>query len=464
MAYPAFTNLAAAIWPDASETDKEDVRIYGGELEAYLNAVLSDFPLVNGQLTVTVAANSLVIALKTLAGQNPSATDPVYFIVRGVTAANADFARIAITAAVSLTISAGSTLGGFTQGALRLVGFNDAGTFRFGLINLFASGVRYAIPSRGIGSATADDGAGGSDSAGVFYSDAAVTSKAFRHLATLRWNTALGSTGLWSSAPDVVILEGNGGTPPNIVPQGHLRGLTLSNNGSDANNDIDIAAGEAAPEGDLGLMILSATLTKRSDAAWAVGSGNGGMDTGSKANSSWGYVWLIGRTDTGVIDALFSASATAPTMPTGYDQKRRIGAVYFGASTAPISAFVQDGDEFTLSVPVNDASTTNPGTSAVLRTLSVPPGMRARFNYFLNNVTTATVYVLITEVAQTDTTPTATLHELRTSATGQVVMGEFRRRADSSSQIRFRHHASGASDALVLTTKGWTDTRGRNVA
>lgn len=116
-------------------------------------------------------------------------------------------------------------------------------------------------------------------------------------------------------------------------------GLTLTNNSSDVANDIDISAGEAAStETNPVLMVLSTTITKRLDAAWAVGSGNGGLDTGTVGNSTY-YIWLIQRLDTGVVDALFSLSSTAPTMPANYTAKRVIGYVQRsgGVNSAPIS-------------------------------------------------------------------------------------------------------------------------------
>lgn len=68
---------------------------------------------------------------------------------------------------------------------------------------------------------------------------------------------------------------------------GHLFGLTLSN-GTDATNDIDIAIGQAssndAAVADRVLMTRSAALTKRLDAAWAVGTNEGGRDTGDIAD------------------------------------------------------------------------------------------------------------------------------------------------------------------------------------
>lgn len=46
-------------------------------------------------------------------------------------------------------------------------------------------------------------------------------------------------------------------------------------------------------------------------------SGAGGLDTGSEAVSTWYAVHLIGKED-GTLAGLLSASATAPTLPTGY--------------------------------------------------------------------------------------------------------------------------------------------------
>jgi len=56
--------------------------------------------MINGKLSVTVASNNLTVALKTLAGTDPSATDPVYCRI-------GDTVR-SITAALSVTKNAGT--------------------------------------------------------------------------------------------------------------------------------------------------------------------------------------------------------------------------------------------------------------------------------------------------------------------------------------------------------------------
>lgn len=53
-------------------------------------------------------------------------------------------------------------------------------------------------------------------------------------------------------------------------------------------------------------------------------TGAGGLDTGALAVSTWYSIWRIGKTD-GTRAWLFSLSATAPTMPSGYTLKARIG-------------------------------------------------------------------------------------------------------------------------------------------
>lgn len=103
-----------------------------------------------------------------------------------------------------------------------------------------------------------------------------------------------------------------------------IYGLTYANNGSDATNDIDIATGGAMDATGAYWMTLASALTKQSDVAWAVGTNAGWLDTGAVGNSDY-YIWLIARSDTGVVDSLCSLSSTAPTMPTNYDFKRLIG-------------------------------------------------------------------------------------------------------------------------------------------
>lgn len=164
------------------------------------------------------------------------------------------------------------------------------------------------------------------------------------------------------------LVPGSAGT----LAQKHIAGLTYSNNSTDPTNDIDIAAGSAKDGTNAYDLVLASTLVKQLDAAWAVGTNAGGLDTGSIGNSDY-YIWLIARSDTGVIDALFSLSASAPTMPTNYDYKRLIG--WFKRSGGAIVAFTTyeiegGGLEYlwttpTLDIDLSNTLTTSRRTDAV---------------------------------------------------------------------------------------------------
>ena len=95
-------------------------------------------------------------------------------------------------------------------------------------------------------------------------------------------------------------------------------------------------AGSARDGGNESNIILSTAIVKRIDAAWAEGTGNGGLDSGSVAASTVYHVWLIKSTANNTTDVLLSTSSSSPTLPTSpvvYDLKRRIGAVVTDSSS-----------------------------------------------------------------------------------------------------------------------------------
>lgn len=150
-----------------------------------------------------------------------------------------------------------------------------------------------------------------------------------------------------------------------------IYGLTYQNNGTDAANDLDIAAG-GCMDATGAYWITVAALTKQSDVNWAVGNNAGGLDTGTVGNSDY-YIWAIARSDTGVTDILYSLSSTAPTMPANYDFKRLIG--WFkrvGATIVAFNTYETEGGGLelawkspTLDVDLSNTLTTSRRTDAV---------------------------------------------------------------------------------------------------
>lgn len=249
------------------------------------------------------------------------------------------------------------------------------------------------------------------------------------------------------------------------LPAGYIYGLTLSNNVSDATNDIDISTGKCRDSTDAVNLVLASALTKRLDAAWAVGTNQGGLDTGAIANTTY-HIWLIKRSDTGVVDALFSASASSPTMPANYDYKRRIGSIV--RTGAAIKGFVQDGDEFTWKVPVQDVNAANPGTSAVTRTLTVPIGIRVKAKlsaggYMVTNFSTDyTGAIFISDLSITDTAASNaafTAYAFGADTGSAFIGGTLEVFTNTSGQVRSRLEHSVANTTLIINTLGWIDKR-----
>jgi hypothetical protein len=188
-------------------------------------------------------------------------------------------------------------------------------------------------------------------------------------------------------------------------------------------------------------------------------TGANGLDAGSLANSTWYHVYAIGKPD-GMTAFLASTSVSAPTMPTGYTFKRRIGSVKTDGS-AHILAFVQDSDKFEWASPVADISATNPGTSAVDRTVTVPTGVNvlAELQIVMNSSGASFSYVLVTDKSTTDTAPSSTLTDC--SPGGGTPASVKYVRTNTSAQVRSRNSFSDASTGLTINTLGWIDRRGK---
>jgi hypothetical protein len=108
-----------------------------------------------------------------------------------------------------------------------------------------------------------------------------------------------------------------------------IDGYTLSTAGSSAT--MSIGAGQASDSTNAAYITLAASIDKTTG-SWAVGSTNGGLDTGTIANSTWYHFYAIRRPDTGVVDVIFSLSASSPALPTNYTQYRLIGAAQTNGS------------------------------------------------------------------------------------------------------------------------------------
>jgi hypothetical protein len=245
--------------------------------------------------------------------------------------------------------------------------------------------------------------------------------------------------------------------------RGAISGLVQSN-AADADHDITLSAGGALDDTHSAWMKLSSTLTKQIDAAWAEGDAAGGLDSGSVANSTWYYIWLIKNPSSGTVDALFSTSSSSPTMPSGYSLKRLVGAVLTDGS-ANIVAFKAyelsgGGVHVRWKSPQLDVNLANTlGTTARLDTISVPSGFPviADISTFAHDATTVfDGYVSSpdsTDIAADANTGAVTFRPHSTSAGG----AEHHSVPTSTGQVRSR--AAGTVDTYRIQTYGWDWSR-----
>ncbi len=155
---------------------------------------------------------------------------------------------------------------------------------------------------------------------------------------------------------------------------GLLHGFVVSD-GSDATNDKDIGAGVCVDPTGTRFIKLAAGVTRQIDVAF--GTGNGGLSLDLVVGlTNTTYHWFAVVTSGGVASVGIDTSVTAANLIAdhGITHFRRIFSLKRVAGA--LQLITQQDDTFLLKVPVQDVSGSGPGTSAVLRTLTVPGGVK----------------------------------------------------------------------------------------
>lgn len=110
-----------------------------------------------------------------------------------------------------------------------------------------------------------------------------------------------------------------------VIPSG----LIMSRDAGDTDHDINITSGVVLDSTKTEAIVLKNEITKRLDATWAKGDDAGGLAAGASLGAdSIIYGYLIKNTTSGAVDAVFDTNdpVTGPTLPSGYDIYRYIGA------------------------------------------------------------------------------------------------------------------------------------------
>jgi hypothetical protein len=181
--------------------------------------------LGNGKLVASVAANALTVAVKTINGDDPGASNPVFVQFRK---SDGSFQSAAITAAMSQTIAAGTTLNAVSAKALRLWAtiINADGVLSLALFNALSRSTNsiVALPEVSSGAAfypalTAGDG----------YTNVA---SLYRVVGFLEWTSGLATAGQWSVVPDVISGFRDGMKRPGEIIQSNVNSYVTAATGT----------------------------------------------------------------------------------------------------------------------------------------------------------------------------------------------------------------------------------------
>lgn len=155
----------------------------------------SSLDMKNVGIVATVAANALTIALKGKDLNDPSATNAVYIGFRHATQATGSYTVGSATAATSLVISSGSTLGCSNAVICHISVFaiNNLGTIELAAIGTTGTDEGVLVTT------TAEGGGGGATSKSTLYSTTARTSIPGRLIARIRADQT--TAGTWAAAP-----------------------------------------------------------------------------------------------------------------------------------------------------------------------------------------------------------------------------------------------------------------------
>ncbi|NDK54036.1 hypothetical protein [Rhizobium laguerreae] len=243
-----------------------------------------------------------------------------------------------------------------------------------------------------------------------------------------------------------------------------IDGLLLSNNSGSPNTHVDFAAGSVRSGSSF--VSNAASITKRINGTWAVGTGNGALDTGAVAANATYFAYALRKTSDGSFDVVLSTSATiggvTTTLLTGYTIVKCIGVVLTDASSLIRQFIMYPRDEYTFVTPAKDAVNVAISTTSTLLALTVPNGVKIKAKLRFEFTSSATTNAaLLSDPAQGPLTSGiggdgANVGTIQV-ASGFVV-GSQEIWTNTSKQIR---HVAGAAGNLWIWNDGFYFPCGR---
>jgi len=313
-------------------------------------AANQSFDITNLSLAASVGSNALTIAVKTKAASaDPSATDFITAGFRSATIGSGAYLSRTITAALSMVISSGSTLGQ-TSGqpsSIFVYLIDNAGSLELAVSHSY-------YPEDALVTTTAEGGAGAADSATAIYSTTARSNVAIRLVGVLTNTQA--TAGTWATNPSQIQLAPfYGAKVPTIqkftsgsgtynTPAGvSFIKVTMVGGGGGGGG-----GGTAGSNGGVG------GNTTFGSALLVANGGNGGFGANGASNA--------GNGNSGGTTSLGSAVGTGITGATGF------GGAYNGSSSSSIGIGGPGGNSFFGGAGAASPGGQNAGGSATANT------------------------------------------------------------------------------------------------
>jgi len=268
------------------------------------------------------------------------------------------------------------------------------------------------------------------------------------------------------SGDEVIVLEDGEGTFAAAIDD--LKDYTLnkfsnkrviiSNNVSDANNDIDFAAGKIQFSDGSGRADYAGG-TGQLDVVF--GTGNGMLATGTKQNNSTYHLFIIYNptTKTAKPFAILGIANTtpSPTLPSGYTKSQRVGSIKTDSS-GDILAFTQNDKTFLLNniiQPVNISASNTASDHDVKTPLGI--STLALVNFYAETGGVNNFY-LITNPSS-NTIVSTTNYNASVSGNGGPVTcstsSPLTIKTNTSSEVSI--NATSASGTIEVNLLGWID-------
>ena len=241
--------------------------------------------------------------------------------------------------------------------------------------------------------------------------------------------------------------------------------ITISNNSTDSEHDLDFTAGNAQAINGSSVYRVEA-LTKRIDATWVAGTNQGGMDIGPPPTDAPIYCYNIQNLTTGVGDVLYTTSVpnaitkayTGANMPSGWGNEDYIGACHTDGSANLHRMTWYFGNRiyrasYNSGSKVIALNTTTPSSSIANIKAYAPANSIVNITASVNDNESTTFAAIFFDKGQDDVAPTTDNADLTGDEVGSIIKDI---QVGSDGNIRYRANDTGV-DYFVVKINGWQE-------